>query len=140
MTVRSGDGSLEYKYYDESEWRIIYSNDIKDHLSQVGMNNINRHFIPRNDIDDPSFLEYLQLSNADKRPEYLLPFTRDRWFSLIIYPSLSVKIESEADNEIRKLIEHFKPCKPESIGHCEGAGAEIYNKPIEINLDSCRNF
>lgn len=140
MTVQSKDRSLEYKYFDESEWRIIYSEDIKEHLEKVGMDEVNKYFIPQNDMNDSGFFEYLKLSSESKWPSYLIPFKSNIWFAIIIYPSLSVKVEAEADEEIRQLIEQFKPCKPSNVNYCEGARAEKYNKPIEINLDSCRNF
>jgi hypothetical protein len=140
MTMMSSDKTLEYRYFDEAEWRIIYSEEIKVYLESVGLSQYNRHFIARESIKNNEFKEYLDKIPKEKWPEYLIPIKEDSWFAMIIYPSLSVKIESEADNEIRSLLSQMKPTKSAEIGFRKLAGAEKYSKPIEIDLDTCRNF
>jgi hypothetical protein len=53
------------------------------------------------------------------------------------------KVEAERDKEIRELIEKLKPKIPKeyTLGFSDStASYEGFNKPIEINLDACRNF
>lgn len=140
MTRKSSDGTLEYAYFDESEWRIIYSEGIKAYLESIGLSKYNKHFVARESIKDNEFKEILDKIPKEKWPGYLIPIKEDSWFAMIIYPSLSVKIESEADNEIRSLLSHIKPTKPAEIGFKRLASAEKYSKLIEIELDTCRNF
>jgi hypothetical protein len=61
---------------------------------------------------------------------------------MIIYPSLAVKVASEADKEIRNVIFRLKPMPSEADmkGLCASAAYEKYSKPLEINLPACRNF
>ena len=66
---------------------------------------------------------------------------KDQWFAMIIYPSISVKVRSEGDSEIRNLIEAIKPTKSFiEIRDENQAYAEPNSKPIEVDLDSCQNF
>lgn len=133
----------KYDLLDESEWRIIYSESIKKKIKKVKMDsekkrNILNSFIKLNKIKDKEFQEYVKKHDKEKRLEYLVPL--DKWFSMIIYPSLAVKLESERSEVIRNLIKKIKPDLPKGeIPYCN-ARDEIFSKPIELNLDACRNF
>lgn len=75
-----------------------------------------------------------------KKPEYLIPIENNgKWFTIIINPSLNVKVASEKDGEIRKLIKDIKPDAKQNYIK-ELAPCEKFSKPIEIDLDACRNF
>lgn len=142
------DGTWEYKYFDESEWRIIYSNEIKERLEQIGKKEILEKFrMPSYYMDDKEFKEMYM--NTQQKPEFLIPLktnkekiNQDPWFAMIIYPSLKVKVKSESDPEIRSLIEELKLKIPSKcISNTEKpAPFEPYSKPLEIDLDACRNF
>ena len=148
MTREANDNTLEYKYYDESEWRIIYSDDIKSKLEKLNKNSITKQFKKPSSIDDEKFQKYISQNRF--KPEFLIPIKDPRlipvknpWFCMIIYPNLAIKVEAEADNEIRKLIEEIKPTKPPNIKvgkHINFALLEMYSKPIEIDLDALKRF
>lgn len=139
MTKKSSDSTLEYKFYDESEWRIIYSDDIEKKLKNIKQDGIGDYFIRPSNIKDNQFQEIVKKSRNVK-PEYLIPI-KDRWFCMIIYPSLLVKVEAESDIEIRSLLDTLKPQKASNSRHYKNpAPLEKNSKPIEIDLDACRNF
>jgi len=141
MTGKANDDTLEYKYYDESEWRIIYSDEIKSKLEELNKTDITKYFLKPSLIEDEKFQKYIS-QNEYVKPEFLIS-VKDKWFCMIIYPSLAVKVEAEADNEIRELIEKLKSTKPPNIKaglFNNPAPLEKYSKPIEIDLDACRNF
>lgn len=124
-------GYLQYTNFQESEWRVIYSKEIEKKFGEVS------------GIVEPKeneFLSYLDSCNVPKpkRPGYLLPL--DRWFAFIIYPSLAVKVEVEANTEIQELIEKTKPKIKAGHTICESVDYEAHSKPFGINLDACRNF
>jgi len=139
---------LQYKQFDESEWRIIYSKKIEERLRRFGKENICRYFRKPSDVPDSRFHDYLREQDENKRLEYLIPLEDleaekcSRWFAMIIYPSLAVKVASEADEEIRNEILRLKPKASEAEMNilCSNASYEKYSKPIEINLAACRNF
>lgn len=132
-----------YDLLDESEWRIIYSESIKkkiedSDIEKRGKQNILDSFIKPSEIKDEEFQDYVKKHDEEKRLEYLIPL--DKWFAMIIYPSLAVKLESERNDKIRDRIKELKPDLPEGEKPCGSGTDEKYNKPIELNLDSCRNF
>jgi len=141
MTLREDDTTLRYKYFDESEWRIIYSNNIKNILEKNGLGETNSHFINFEDIKEKEFIDYC--NNSRIKPKFLIP-VKDRWFAMIIYPSIEVKVRAQSDSEIKDLINSFK--KPyaseinKNVPVRNPASLEPYNYPIEIDLDTCRNF
>lgn len=127
-----------YDLLDESEWRIIYSDEIRKKIEEFKIKNnknkdILKLFKEPSEIKDKAFQEYIKKHDKENRLRYLIEL--DRWFAMIIYPSLKIKVKSEACSEIRALIEKIKPTlekgkKPD----------EKHSKPIELNLDACRNF
>jgi|WetSurMetagenome_2_1015567.scaffolds.fasta_scaffold22012_4 hypothetical protein len=139
MTQKSTDTTIQYKFFDESEWRIIYSEEIRKKLSDDGLDDINKHFIRSKDINDQDFKGYCL--SVGKCPDFLIPI-RDKWFAMIIYPSIEVKVKSQSNDEIRSLIKSIKnPYVNQSNRPIRNpAPLELYNYPIEIDIDTCRNF
>jgi len=139
MTQKVEDTTIQYKYFDESEWRIIYSEKIRKKLSENGYDRINKYFISCQDNNTQDFKYYC--SSADKSPDFLIPIN-DKWFAMIIYPSIEVKVKSQSDEEIRSLINSIKTSYKNQNNRLvtNPASLETYNYPIEIDLDTCRNF
>lgn len=135
------ENTYNYDFYNESEWRIIYSEKISKKMPPL-----NRFFQKPSDWPD-KFNDFLTKKNI-KRPDYLIPLSKQkengqsRWFAMIIYPSLSVKVEAERDPIIRNLIKKLKPDFDPSAKDTgkEQVQYERYCKPIEVALDACRNF
>ena len=130
----------KYSYYDESEWRIIYSEEIGKAFENL------THFFKTPKEWSEDFNKYLK-EHCKNQPDYLIPLNTDgktisRWFAMIIYPSLSAKVEAERDQEIRRLIQTLKPeiKTPTNGEKTENAYYESYSKPLEVDLDACRNF
>jgi hypothetical protein len=139
MTQKTEDSTLQYKFFDESEWRIIYSNSIKNKLVKIGLDEIISLFTDVENIKDKAFIDYC--NNSKIKPKYLIP-VKDKWFAMIIYPSIEVKVKAQSDNEIKNLINSFKKMyEPNTVNNMNNpASWEPYNYPVEINLDDCRNF
>jgi len=139
---------LQYKQFDESEWRIIYSEEMEERLRNIGKDGLCGLFKKPNAIPDALFHEYVKECDKNERLEYLIPLEDSgsakcsRWFAMIIYPSLAIKVASEADEETRYEILRLKPKASEADMNvsCASAAYEKYSKPIEINLAACRNF
>lgn len=124
---------LTYDLFSESEWRIIFSENIKKILIDKGHADVLRLFIdPKNSHDQQIKKFYSSLQ--DKKPEYLIPL--DWWFSIIIFPSHEVKIAADNDQEIQKLIEEVKKNPPRT--GCPDTERQM--KPIEVDLDACSHF
>lgn len=141
MTQKANDSTLQYKFFDESEWRIIYSNSIKNKLVKIGLDHINSHFINFEDIKEPEFIDYCNDSKI--KPKFLIP-VQDKWFAMIIYPSIEVKVKAQSDNDIKNLINSFKKLYESNMDKYTNVNKpapwEPFNYPIEIDLDTCRNF
>jgi len=139
---------LQYKQFEESEWRIIYSKEIEERLRSMGRNGLCRLFKKPNVIPDALFQEYVKEHDKNKQLEYLVPLEDSEaekcstWFAMIIYPSLAVKVASETNEEIRNEILRLKPKAAQADMEIlySSASYEKYNKPIEIDLAACRNF
>lgn len=141
---REGNDTIRYDYYDESEWRIIYSEEMDKHVPGIA------GFIKKPKDWPEDFKNYLNNESykIERKPDFLIPLTKDsekvcRWFAIIIYPSLRAKVEAERDIEIRQLIEGLKPKISNQNHRSEEkciASNEKNSKPFEINLDACRNF
>jgi len=129
---RPADKFLNYDHYEESEWRIVYSEDIK----HVFKNCKDGYFI----APDHYTKEFKELfKKSEVKPEYLLP-VKSKWLTMIIYPSLAVKTAAEADNELQEIIENIKPKCPIVESDQTSAWYEKYSKPFEIDLWYCRNL
>jgi hypothetical protein len=133
------DDMMHYSYYDESEWRIIYDSPIDEILRRHGKGDVANRFKKAGDINDPK--TKLAIAAATEKPGFLIP-VKDKWLALIIYPSLAVKVLAQSDETIRSLISEIKPPFPSNdVGdHQNPACFEPYSKPVEIDLDACRNF
>ncbi|HAJ57552.1 MAG TPA: hypothetical protein DCL35_07275 [Candidatus Omnitrophica bacterium] len=130
---------VAYKQFEESEWRIIWSEEINKKFFQGG----SQLFKKPNEINDKEFKKYIE--SKPKKPDFLIPLedpgtTYSRWLAMIIYPSLAVKVAAEADADIRKEIKRLKPIVKTLDGLSGSASYEKYSKPLEINLQACRNF
>lgn len=116
---------LNYDLYSESEWRILYA----DRLLKEGL------LIDPTDPKQIKHHKFYKSLSADQRKtlKYLAPL--DGWFSMVIYPSISTKNAGQhSSSETRQLIESIKQVNDHAY-KVEGP-----NWPIEVNLDSCRNF
>jgi hypothetical protein len=138
MTEITPDTTMRYSFYDESEWRIIYSDAIATRLASRGKADILKAFIPKACFGS----EMNQLAaSSPVQPGAVIP-VRDPWFAMIIYPSLAVKVAAESDAEIRNFIASIKPFRslPASFAKRNPAWLEHHNRPIELDLDACRHF
>ncbi len=127
------DEPLTYDLFSESEWRIIYSENIKEKLRKQKPNCLSLFVNPKesNDKELKQFYDDLQ----GEKPEYFLPL--NYWLAMIIYPSLDVKKKAQQDDRIRQRIKEVKQIKATDK---HGNNAEAENWPIEVDLDACRNF
>jgi hypothetical protein len=118
---------LNYDFYAESEWRILYFEELLTQKLIVD---------PRNPVNTNEHAYFNSLPSAEQaKLKYLVPL--DGWFSMIIYPSLDVKNSAQQDttNGIVQEIERIK-----TNIHDHGNRVEGCNWPIEVDLDACRNF
>jgi hypothetical protein len=137
-TFRVGDASitvpLNYDLYSESEWRILYFDDLLRTRKIID---------PRDSSNEKEHDYFLSLSaKQQQRLKYLIPV--DGWFSMIIYPTLLAKNlapwEQGAGSRIRDQIRRIK------LLHDRGNSVEgIFhsppgNWPIEVDLNACRHF
>lgn len=116
---------LNYDFYSESEWRIIFSKEL-----------LGKYIINPNDemnIKEIKYFDKLSIIEKDKL-RYLIPL--DGWLAMIIYPSLEVKNKAQQDcsNGIKNEIIRIKSLND------HGNIVEVGNWPIELDLDACRNF
>lgn len=124
----NSSSTLNYDLYAESEWRILYSNDLSNSTKKLIIDPRD----PKNKLEH----EYFKQLTPDEQQKlkYLMPL--DGWFSMIIYPSLDVKNEAQQDgpNGINEQINRIKELKD------HGNSVERGSRPIEVDLDACRNF
>jgi hypothetical protein len=138
-----GDRSGEpYEYYDESEWRIVYTATLDP------QDNAARGDLKRKDVCHacvraaPPTQDYLAKLPQKEREaaqtlRYLLPL--DGWLSCIIYPSVSLKDKALADPLIRGEIARIKEVG-KCVPTCRANRVERGNWPVQIDLDLCRNL
>lgn len=122
----------DYAYYNESEWRIIYSEPIQRMLIKNNLREITKLFINPLKEKNRKYYDYYKKLRVKKKPKYLMPL--DPWLAIIIYPDLETKKRAVEDTEIRKLLREISH-KPTITG-CPEKG----HFPIELNLAACRNF
>lgn len=123
---------LTYDLFSESEWRIIYSENIKEKLKNQKPECLSLFVNPK-ESDDKELKQFYDRIPGEK-PEYFLPL--DGWLAMIIYPSLDVKNKAQQNDAtgIKQEIQRIKNLKD------QGNRVEGKNWPIEVNLDACRNF
>ncbi len=117
---------LNYDFYGESEWRIIYFQELLSKRLIVD---------PKDPKNTDEYNYFCSLTTAEQNKlKYLIPL--DGWFAMIIYPSLDVKNKAQQDekNNIQAEIKRIKNLSD------DGNRVEGSNRPIEVNLDACRNF
>jgi len=140
MAIKTQERHWRYKYFDESEWRIIYSEDIRKLLlahrelffRECRIDVVSLFKNPKNK-NNRELNEYYTGLNGDIKPDWLLPL--DAWFSMIIYPNITVKNRTNEDKEVQELI---KTIKAKNTPGCPSYERE--NHPIEVDLSACRNF
>jgi len=118
---------LNYDLYSESEWRIIFLQELLDRKLLVD---------PRDEsnVEGNTFLRSLTGVEQDHL-KYLAPL--DGWLSMVIYPSLDVKNMAQQVDGFR-IKEEIHRIKNNPDDH--GNRVEHGNWPIEVDLDACRNF
>lgn len=129
---RNSQGYIKYDLYEESEWRIIYSEQIKSKMPVHKQ----KYFIDPKDPDVGKYHEFYKTIVTLEKPDYLVPV--DEWLALIIYPNLQIKNESFKDKKIRDLLRQLK-----SSGTVFGEGipsGEIINFPAEFDIGAIKNF
>jgi len=118
--------TLNYDFYGESEWRIIY---FKELLEQKLIKD------PRDgtNTEEHKYFDSLTAKEQNKL-KYLIPL--DGWFAMIIYPSLKTKNKAQQDDAtgVKQQIIRIK------ILQDHGNSVEGGSRPIEVDLDACRNF
>lgn len=118
--------NLNYAYFDESEWRILYSKDCEDKKEIVD---------PKCKENDEEFTYRNTLESEDQgKLKYLLPLKG--WLAMIIYPANEVKKRVHESKEIQELITGFVKETTGLVKETPEPG--IW--PIELDLDACRNF
>ncbi|MCK5213742.1 MAG: hypothetical protein KAR05_00125 [Candidatus Omnitrophica bacterium] len=150
---------LNYKYYSESEWRIVCPHDFEKNCSTLS--SIQKYFINVNGdlseevkkYDNKVSLKELEMYLSNKKInklKYLMPM--DYWLSVIVYPAPVIKIIAENDREIRALIRKLKSPVAEKlweemtdeeierIKNQVGVVGEPLMMPMEIDLDTIGHF
>ena len=126
MFERDDRGHIRYDIFDESEWRIVFSEEIKTTMNEAIKNRVIKK------RPEEMFLKPDNLPGENK-PEYLLPL--DGWFSMVIFPSLEIKNRALENTEIINLINDIK--KADTPGCTKN---ERVNLPILLDLDACKHF
>ena len=128
-------GYITYDLYDESEWRILFSENIKEKLPC----NKQKYFI---DPIDPScetkYKDFYKSLGNNFKPDYLVPV--DEWLSLIIYPNLQIKNASFDDEDIRKLLKQLKNPNENKMIAEHVPPDEARNFPIEVAIGDLKNI
>lgn len=145
---------LNYKYYSETEWRIVCPNNINED-SKV-LKSIKQYFINVNgelseEIKKYTPINRIKITNTDLQEfirrnngnglKFLVPL--DYWLAIIIYPCPAVKIAAERNCEIRRLLRRTRErsTNPLDYNHlCSLGVGEKYMMPMEIDLDTISHF
>lgn len=123
---------LKYDLYNESEWRIVFSENIRTKLIANGRGDRANLFVNTVTTDKKDLNEYYSQLPPDHRPEYLIPL--DPWLAIIIYPNLKVKSQSIECREIRDMLKDISN-RPTVTG-CPERGCY----PMELDLAACKHF
>lgn len=119
-------GVLNYDLYSESEWRILFFEQLLRSRLIVD---------PRNTTNASEHTYFQSLSQDEQQKlKYLVPL--DGWLAMIIYPALDVKNAAQQDEKagIRDQIRRIKARDD------HGNRVERGNWPIEVDLNACRHF
>ena len=123
---------LTYDLFSESEWRIIFSENIKKKIQSRCPDRLSR-FIDPKETKDQELLDFYN-NIQGKKPEYFLPL--DAWLAIIIYPCPEVKNKVHDNKEIENLIRSVKSTK--TVTGCPDYEYGMW--PIEVDLDACGHF
>lgn len=138
-SVRSVQDYIFYDLYEESEWRIIFSENIK---KRIPISKVHKYFIDPRDPATGKYHEFYSSLPDDNRPEYLTPL--DEWTALIIYPNLQIKNAAFEHQEIRKELQKLKSAdKARNLGEVLAEGCppnEIASQIMEIGIGAIKNF
>lgn len=130
--MNSSSRTLNYDLYAESEWRILFFEELLRARKIID---------PRDEANVAEHAYFRSLTPAAQdKLKFLIPL--DGWFAMIIYPSLTEKNRThwEADNGIADQIRRIKTSSDHG-NRVEGLKGPVRgNWPIEVDLDSCRNF
>jgi hypothetical protein len=119
--------TLNYDLYSESEWRIIFLQELLDRKLLVDPRD-------KSNTEENAFFRSLTAVEQDQL-KYLVPL--NGWFAMVIYPSLDVKnMAQQVDGFGTKDEIHRIKNNP----HDKANKVEHGNWPIEVDLDACRNF
>ncbi len=131
--MNSKSRNLTYELYAESEWRILFFEELLTTGKIVD---------PRDDTKAKEHAYFKTLTpEQQNKLKYLIPL--DGWFAMIIYPSLNVKNSAQwnSEYEISHAIRRIKS-NPDPGNKVEGLKDPPVrgNWPMEVDLDACRNF
>jgi len=117
---------LNYDFYSESEWRIIYFKELLE-------NKLIKDPRDSKNVKEHEYFNSLAPEDQSKL-KYLIPL--DGWFAMIIDPSLKTKNKAQQDEStgIKQQIARIKNLQD------HGNSVEGGNRPIEVDLDACRHF
>ncbi|CAN7254569.1 abortive infection system antitoxin AbiGi family protein [Mesorhizobium sp. LjNodule214] len=123
---------LTYEYYAESEWRILYFEELLR----------DRKIIDPRDNANAAHHEYFKglPPEHQRKLKYLIPL--DGWFAMIIYPCLSIKNRAQWETKLGILDQIEKIKSVDDHGNrVEGPpGPRTGNWPIEVDLDATMHF
>ena len=125
--MNSSSQTLNYDLYSESEWRILFFQELLDQRLIVD---------PRDTRNTHENAFFNSLTVVEQNTlKYLAPL--DGWFAMVIYPSLGAKNAAQQEEHfgIREQILRIKSNLDDHSNRVEGG-----NWPIEVDLDACRNF
>jgi len=123
------NSSAEFTYdvYGESEWRLLFF----DELLREG-----KIIDPRDMTHKREHKYFLSLTHDQQQKlKYLIPL--DGWFSMIIYPSSSVRIRAQ-QNSALTIGDAIRRIKSDPSDH--GNRAVGGSWPIEVTVGDCRHF
>lgn len=124
--MNSDGRMLNYDLYEESEWRILYL----DELERAG-----KIVDPKKKQNEAAHAFFLTLPElAREKLKYLLPL--DGWLAMIIYPTIWTKNAAQQLEESGVLAELQRVKSLDDHGN----RVEKFNWPIEMDLDACRNL
>jgi len=130
--MNSSTRVLNYDLYSESEWRILFFDELLRSKLIID---------PRDSAHEREHAYFNSLAaEQQKKLRYLIPL--DGWFAMIIYPSGVEKNRAQWDagcgifDEIRRI-----KSKHDHGNQVEGLKNPMRgNWPIEVDLDACRHF
>ncbi len=130
---------IDYDLYEESEWRIVFSENIRKRIPAC---KVQRYFIDPRDPATGKYHEFYNSLPVHTRPDYLTPL--DEWTALIIYPNLQIKNAAYENQEIRNELQKLKSAdKARNRASIVAEGCpvnEITSQVMEIEIGAIKNF